>query len=71
MEIEDPKHSRIHYLKHRLGIFRIPLGIFFLLLAFILIITPLTPGSMFALIAGLELLDLREHVFKWFKRKQK
>lgn len=57
--------------KNRLGIFRIPLGLFLLLFTVFLVITPLTPGSLITLTAGLELLNLREKVFAWFKRRDR
>jgi hypothetical protein len=67
MEVHDPSHERFHRWKQRLGIFRVPVGVFFLLLAFFLIVTPLTPGSLFALFIGLELLNLREYLYDRLK----
>ena len=57
----------LHRAKYRLGIFRIPIGTFFLIVTLFLIITPLTPGSMVTLFIGLELLDMREYFTKRYR----
>lgn len=71
MPTEPTTEDKIMALKNRLGIFRVPLGVFLLLVTLFLVITPLTPGSLITLTAGLELLNLREKVFSWFKRKDR
>ena len=63
LKVSDPRREKWHRLKHRLGIFRIPLGVFFLILTLLFVITPFTPGSLLFLFIGLELLDLRERVY--------
>ena len=71
IKASDPRQEKWHKIKHRLGILRRPLGVFFLILALLFVITPFTPGSMLFLLIGLELLDLRERVYDKLIRRKK
>lgn len=68
--MDDPKYEKLHRLKGKLGVFRIPLGVFLLLVSVLFILTPFTPGSWLFLLAGLELLNLREKVYDRLRRKK-
>jgi len=71
IKISDPRQEKWHKIKQRLGILRVPLGVFFLILAVIFAVTPFTPGTMLFLLIGLELLNLRERVYDKLKRRKK
>jgi len=46
-------------------------GVFLLIVGFVALVTPFTPGAIILLLLGLEFLGMRDAVLEWFNSKTK